>query len=185
MILVLLLTLVLISCAPKVREACPQKEEALSLYSTRYVPKDFRIYGILRYGPLKFPMLLAKFNGFYTVRVANVEDVSIEGERLCFEGKCYLLPAPPEYLVFGRVLSGKEKLLCDGGALIFSEELGVYEKKVVIRGKKIEELSVRNRRNGMVLTVTFGAMTPEGFFRSLSFKTDSGEFKLEIEGVEF
>jgi len=132
------LLLLLIACAPKeVRRDCPSPERILHTFALKRVPENFRIYGTFRYGPLRMPVLLAKFDSFYTVRVARAQNVTIEKDRLCLEGKCYLLPVSPENLIFGRVLSGKEYSFCSRGSLVFRERTGVYEKLVVFEGEAL------------------------------------------------
>ena len=183
-ILPLFLLFLILSCAQKVETSCPNREDILREFSSRYVPKDFRIYGTLYYGPLRLPMMLAKFDGFYTVRVAKARNVSIERDRLCIERRCYLLPAPPENLVFGKVLSGREVSLCEGGRLIFEESLGVYRKRVLFEGRRLKELILWNVRKNRGMRILFGKEDGRGFFREIDFDMEPGRVKLQIEEVE-
>ncbi len=185
MVVIFLIALTLLfSCAPKVERRCSAGEELIDEFSRKYVPRNFRIYGKFRYGPLKFPMLLAKFDGIYTVRIAKAKDVRIKRDRLCIDRKCYLLPSPPEYLIFGRLLSGTEYSFCKEGLLFFRERVGVYEKLLIFEGKVPKELSVRNVKNGKTLRIIFGSMDKERYFKEITFILDSNEVKLIIEEVE-
>ncbi len=181
---VLSLTLLLLSCAPKVERACGSAREVLDTYTLRKVPENFRIYGTFKYGPVKLPMLLAKFDSFYTVRVARTQNVRIERDRLCVEGKCYLLPVAPEDLIFGRVLSGREYSFCRGKLLMFRERMGVYEKLVIFEGGKLREMVIRNVRKKKSFKITFGDVREGGFFGELVFEMDGKRVKLLIEEVE-
>ena len=180
----ILLIVLLLSCAPKERVACPDWSGILKKYSSRFVPEDFRVYGIIRYGPLRLRMMLAKFDSFYTVRVARAKSVSVEEDKLCIEKRCFLLPVPPEYLLFGRVLSGREISLCEGGTLIFEERMGVYRKRVVFEGDRLKEIIIWNIRKGKGLRISFGEEDKRGFFREVRFDTGGVEVKLQIEEVE-
>ncbi len=182
------LLLLLLSCAPKVEvereRACADPERILTEYAHRRVPENFRIYGALRYGPLKLPMLLAKFDSFYTVKVAKAKDVSIEKDRLCLEGKCYLLPFAPENLIFGKVLSGTEYSFCSNGLTTFRERTGVYEKLVLFERTSLREVVIRNVRKNRSFRVIFRSPDPGGFFRELDFEMDGKRVKLLVEEVE-
>jgi len=181
---ILSLTALLLSCAPKVEKACGSAQEVLHAHAFGRVPENFRIYGTFKYGPVKLPMLLAKFDNFYTVRIARTQDVRIERDRLCVEGKCYLLPVAPEDLIFGRVLSGKEYSFCRGNLLMFRERMGVYEKLVIFEGGKLREMVIRNVRKNRSFRITFGDRRKEGFFGRLLFEMDGKRVKLLIEEVE-
>ncbi len=180
-ILFLILILIL-SCAEKGQECLPVSE-VIKEYEFRKIPTDFRIYGVFLYGPLKSPMMLAKFDGFYTVRVAKTNKIKIEKNKLCIENKCYLLPIAPENLIFGRVLSGGEYHFCRNSLLMFRKKLGVYEKLVVFEGKKLKELIVRNIKKEKSIRIIFGDLKGK-FFRELTFEIEGNKVKLVIEEVE-
>ena len=183
--LLLLISLFLVlSCAQKTAPVCPDPNKVMTEYSSRPVPKEFRVYGILHYGPLRLPMMLAKFDGFYTVRVAKAKKVSVDKDRLCIEDRCYLLPAPPENLIFGKLLSGRETYVCREGNLLFEERIGPYLKKVLFEGERPREVIVWNPRKGKGLKIFFGKESEEGFFREIRFDTGTGKVKLQIEEVE-
>jgi len=184
MIVLLAILLVLFSCAPKVEERVCDGEKILREFSDRSAPKNFRIYGVVKYGPLKFPMMLAKFDGFYTFRMAKGRNVYVSNDRFCIKDKCYLLPLPPESIIFGKLLSGREAVLCKEGSLLFRERLGVYEKLVVFSEGRPRELSIKNLKNGRILRVVFGSEDERGFFREIEFITESGSVKLILEEVE-
>lgn len=179
----LLVLIVLISCAPKAEKRC-EAERVLSEFSSKQPPKNFRIFGAIKYGPLKFPMMFAKFDGFYTIKVARTKDLSIDRNRFCTRDKCYLLPSLPEDIIFGKLLSGREYHLCKDGLLLFRERLGVYDKLVIFSEGRPKEISIRNVKNGKVLRIVFGPMDKEGFFKEIEFITDSSSAKLIVEEVE-
>lgn len=183
-LLLLLAPVLLLSCAHKERVACPGGADILERYSSRFVPENFRVYGIIRYGPLKLPMMLARFDGFYTVRVARTRDVSVYRDRFCVEGRCFLLPIPPEDLLFGRILSGREIRLCEDGVLVFEEGTGVYLKRVVFEGSRPREILIWNTRKKKGIRVLLGEEDEKGFFREVSFDSGGVEVKLQIEEVE-
>ena len=183
-LLLLFVLFLALSCAQKTEPVCPDPEPILMKYSSRPVPKDFRIYGILSYGPLRLPMMLAKFDGFYTVRVAKAKRVSVEESKLCIENRCYLLPAPPENLIFGKILSGRETYVCTEGGLLFEERIGPYIKRVFFEGVVPKEVIVWNPRKRKGLKISFGKESEEGFFREIRFDMDTGKVKLQIEEVE-
>lgn len=178
----LLLLLLLYGCAPKKEKPCP-KEEVLHRFLEREVPRNFVMYGVLRYGPLSSPMMLSKEDGFYRVKIARGGKVSVSERVLCIRGRCYLLPLPPEFLLFGRVLSGNEELLCVGGTLVFKKRAGVYERRVLFEGSRLTEMVVRNLRNGKEMKVLFGDEKPEGFFRSIIFELNGESLRLDVEEV--
>ncbi len=182
----LAVALVLISCAPKVKKEklCPPEQAILSKYSQRVVPEEFRIYGTLKYGPLKFPFMLSKFDGFYTLKVAKVRKVELSSDRFCLDKKCYLLPDQPENLIFGKVLTGEERSLCKDGTLYFRSEGEIYIKEVAFEGERPKELTLYNPRKDKDIKVIFGKENPKGFFEELSFVGEGTEVKLEIEEVE-
>lgn len=181
----LILPFLMLSCAKKIPPSCPGGEEVLREFSSRHVPDNFRIYAILRYGPVRLPMMLAKFDGFYTVRIAKAGNISVDKGKLCIDERCYLLPAAPESLVFGRVLSGSERSICANGKLIFEEDMGVYSKRVIFDGKKLKEVILRNVRKERSIRVSFGEEDERGFFREIEFSMGGAGVKLQIEEVEF
>jgi hypothetical protein len=184
MILLIIPLLFILSCSVKVERECDIRSEAYTPYRLNHVPKEFRIYGRLVYGPMKFPLMIAKFDGFYTVRVAKVRDLSLKKDRICARGKCYLLPLLPEELIFGRVLTGQEFAFCREGKTIFRERLGVYEKLVFFEGPFLRELIIVNRKTRRGLKITFGEKTGKGYYGELSFEMNGEKVKLEIEEVE-
>lgn len=183
-LLLFTLQFLLFSCAQKVERKCVYNPKAVALYKDRRVPENFRIYGLLKYGPLKFPMMLAKFDGYYTVKVARAKGISIEGKTLCLEGKCYILPAPPEDIVFGKLLTGREYSFCRNGLIYFRQRGRIYERLVVFRGSKPVELAIINRKDNRSVKVILGSESDKGFFRELRFILDGREVKLLIEEVE-
>lgn len=183
-VLFLLTLALLLACAPKERVACKEETELLKKYSSRRVPEDFRVYGTIRYGPLRLPVMLARFDGFYTVRVAKARDVSLDRDKFCVDGRCFLLPMPPEDLLFGRILSGRETYLCEEGALVFEERRGVYLKRVVFEGNKPTEILIWNTRKGKIIRISLGEEDERGFFKEVRFDTDGMEVKLQVEEVE-
>jgi hypothetical protein len=180
----LLILFLIISCAPKVERECVVDKSVYGPYLNRKVPKDFRVYGLIKYGPVRLPLMLAKFDGFYTVRVAKAGDISIDSKRICIERKCYILPAPPEELIFGKLLTGREYSFCRKGLIYFRLRGDVYERLVVFGPEGPEELSLINVRKNKSVKVLFGEEDPKGFFRELRFLLDGGEVKLLIEEVE-
>ncbi|WP_457600492.1 hypothetical protein [Hydrogenivirga sp.] len=183
-LLVLFVLFLIFSCAKKVERECVYDPKAIDRYEHRRVPENFRIYGLIKYGPLKFPMMLAKFDGLYTVKVARARALSLKGRKLCLEKKCYILPAPPENLVFGKLLTGKEYSFCRNGLLYFRQRGELYERLVVFEGNRPKELSIINRRKNRSVKVLLGEEDERGFFRELRFLLDGREVKLLIEEVE-
>ncbi len=183
-LLLLLLLATLFSCAPKVERACPPAREVALKYRERYVPSNFRIYGLLEYGPLKFPMMLAKYDNFYTVKVARAGDVEMKRDRVCVRGKCYLLPAPPEDLIFGRLLNGREYSFCRGKTLYFRDRGRVYERIVSFLNGKPLEVSLINLRTNRSVRVLLKKEDKRGFFREIIFIFEGTEVKLIVEEVE-
>ncbi len=184
MIFLLIIWVLLTSCSVKVAQRCADEKRVIAEYTLNHVPREFRIYGHFKYGPVKFPMIIAKYDGFYTVKVAKVKDVSIRRDRICARGKCYLLPLLPEDIIFGKVLSGTEYSFCRGGRTVFRERMGVYDKIVVFEGGKLRELIIVNRKNGRGLKITFGSRSERGYFREIGFEMNGEKVKLEIEEVE-
>ena len=183
-LLLIPLLFLMFSCAPKVERKCVYDRELVNSYQSRAVPEDFRIYGILKYGPLKFPMMLAKFDGRYTVKVARAKGIDLSGNRFCLEDKCYILPAPPEYLVFGRLLTGREYSFCRDGLLYFRRRGEIYERLVIFNGNRPVELAIINLNNNKSVRVILGKEDERGFFRELRFILNGREVKLLIEEVE-
>jgi len=183
-LLLLGLVLLLFSCAPKVKHECRTDPSLYSEYMKRDIPENFRIYGVIKYGPLKFPTLLAKFEGNYTVKVARAKDISINEERFCFKGKCYILPAPPEDLIFGRLLGGREEFYCVEGLTYARTRDRFYEKVVVFEDYKPKEISITNLKSGRSMKVLLGKESDKGFFGEIEFVMEGGEVKLLIEEVE-
>jgi hypothetical protein len=185
--LLLLSVLLLASCAPLVEvggRVCPSTEELLELYARGKTPKEFRIYGMVKYGPVRIPVLIAKFDDLYTVRVPRGKDLRIEGGRVCLGERCYLLPLPPENLVFGGVISGGERESCRDGLKYLTERDEVYERTAVFEGNRLREFRIRNLRNGRTIRVEFGPRDPAGFFREIRLEMGNVRFKLLIEEVE-
>ncbi|RLJ69796.1 hypothetical protein BCF55_0052 [Hydrogenivirga caldilitoris] len=181
----LFLSLILLfSCAPKVERECTYDKQAIDTYRDRRIPQDFRIYGLLKYGPVKLPMMLAKFEDYYTVRVAKAKGITLEGDRLCLESKCYILPAPPENLVFGKLLTGKEYSFCREGLLYFRERGKLYERLVVFRNNKPLELAIIHLKSNESVKVLFGPEDNKGYFKELRFILNQKEIELTIEEVE-
>ncbi len=180
-----LIALLILSCAPVYRaeKGCPSTEDLMRVYATKRTPKEFRIYGRVSYGPVKVPFFMAKFDGIYTVKVPRRE-IKLEDGKVCLENRCYLLPFPPENLVFGGVLEGGERELCEGGVKILSEKRGVYERVILFEGKRLAEVRIRNLKNGKVIRVIFGRRDPRGYFREIGVRTEGAWFKLLIEEVE-
>ncbi len=173
-----------LSCGVKTTGVCLSPQKVAEDYTLNHVPREFRIYGKFRYGPVSFPMMIAKFDGFYTVKVAKVKDVSLERDRICARGKCYLLPLLPEDIIFGKVLTGSEYSFCRKGLLYFRERLGLYEKIAVFDGRDLRELVIVNRKRNRAMKITFGEFSGKGYFREITFIMDGEEVKLEIEEVE-
>jgi len=181
---ILLFAVFVFSCGVKTGGICLSPEKVADKYTLNHVPKDFRIYGKFRYGPMSFPMMIAKFDGFYTVRVAKVKDVSLERDRICARGKCYLLPLLPEDIIFGKVLTGSEYSFCREGLLYFRERLGLYEKIVIFEGRKLKEMVIVNRKRQRAMKIIFGEYSKKGYYRDVTFRMDGEEVKLQIEEVE-
>ncbi|MDQ7082075.1 MAG: hypothetical protein Q9N34_03135 [Aquificota bacterium] len=180
-----LIAFLVLSCAPlhRAERECPGTEDLMNIYASGKTPKEFRIYGKVRYGPMKVPFLIARFDDIYTVKVPR-RDVKVLDGKVCLRDRCYLLPLPPENLVFGGVLRGGEREFCDGGVKVFSERGIVYERTVIFEGKKLREMRIKNLKNGKVIRVIFGERDPRGYFREIKIRTGGTGFKLLIEEVE-
>lgn len=188
MIQLFLFVLFLVSCAPlsdrRPSVKCPDPKDLFTGYSFQRAPKEFRVYGTLKYGPLKMPILIAKFDGIYTVKVPKERDIRLDERHVCLKGRCYLLPIPPENLIFGGVLLGKEVEVCKGGKRYMVYTEGVYERTVVFVDSRLVEYRVRNIKNNKVIKVRFGPLGPGGYFREILIETEGMSFKLLIEEVE-
>ncbi len=184
---IIFLFLLLLSCGPLVevkRGKCPSKEEILLSYSAKRTPKEFRVYGRVSFGPLKFPILLAKFDGIYTVKVPGKERVFVDGKVVCVRERCYLLPLPPENFIFGGVLLGRERVLCSGNRLVFKDTGKIYEREILFEGGRLSEYRVRNRRSGKTLKVFFGPKERGGYFRYIILESGGRRLKISVEGVD-
>lgn len=176
--------LMLIACAPKVKKECIYDEMSLQKYRDKSIPESFKIYGLLKYGPLKFPMMLAKEEGHYIVKVARAKGLKLTRDKFCIKNKCYLLPAPPEELIFGRLLSGREYSFCREGLLYFRHRGAVYERVVVFEGNRVKELSIVHRKKNRGVKVLLIEESPSGYFKELEFLMDNASVKLLVEEVE-
>ena len=180
----LLLFLFLFSCAPKVEKRCDLQSSLQSLPRTK-APENFRLHGYVKYGPLRFPFLFAKEEGKYRLKVAKAPRIRVFEDRFCVKKKCYLLPAPPEKVIFGELVSGRERAFCRGSYLVLESSSDLYEKKIFFEGGKPVKAVVKNLKNGKTFTVLFRERDKRGFFRELVFKGRGGSVKLLIEEVSF
>ena len=185
-VLIPILVMLVLSCAPKVREVgkvCPSPSELFSLYAYRNVPPNFKVYGKLKYGPLRLPFMFAKSEGEYTLRVAKVGKLEVFEDRFCLKDKCYLLPAPPENLIFGKILAGDETLSCKENLVYLTHKGEVYTRTVVLEGRKAKEMILYNPRKNRTAKVIFGKEDPKGFFRSIQLYSEGNELTISIEEV--
>ncbi len=180
--------LILTSCGPLMKAEkdlrCPDTEDLLNKYAIWKAPVEFRIYGSVKFGPFRMPILLAKFDNIYTVKVPRREEIKVEERYVCVRKRCYLIPVPPENLVFGSVISGMEVASCSEGRKIMTEVGDIYEKTAVFEGDRLREYRIRNVRNGRTIKVLFGPRNPKGYFEEILFDMEGRRFKLLIEEVE-
>ncbi len=176
--------LILFSCAPKVEERCDPRTVLRNLPRTK-APENFKLHGYVKYGPLRFPFLFAKEKGSYRLKVAKAPRIRVFEDRFCLKGKCYLLPAPPEKVIFGELIFGGERASCEGSYVVLESSSDLYEKKVFFEGGKPVKAVVKNLKNGRTFTVLFRERDKRGFFRELVFKGKGGSVKLLIEEVYF
>jgi len=179
-----LLSFLILSCAQKMAPSCPDGKDVMREYLSKRVPEEFKVYGYLYYGLLRVPVMLAKSEGSYTVKVAKIKGVSLEDGRFCVGERCYPLPVSPEDLVFGRVLSGREAFLCEDGNLVFQEETGSYTKRAIFEGRKLRELTFWDATMERKVKISFRDEDERGFFREIDFNMGELEVKLQIEEVK-
>ncbi len=180
----LAITFLLISCAPKVERTCFVPELIKKRYTKSGELPQFRAFGRVKYGPLKLPFMLLKSEQGYTLKVAKVREVSLSEDRFCFKERCYLLPFPPEDLILGRILSGGERMFCEGGKLYLEKRGKTYVKTAVFEGSRFKEIIVYNPNKDKTLRVLLDEEDAEGFFKKIRLISEGEEIVFQIEEVK-
>ncbi|WP_448588627.1 hypothetical protein [Thermocrinis sp.] len=180
--LVFLALIFLFSCAPMLCRIDP----SLAInYSENRAPQRYVSYISISHGAIRIPLKLEKDGSRYKVEASRIPSLSFDSKGLCLNGVCFDLPFGPDGIIFGALLTGKEKVSCSPDGLTLSRELGDYLIKYYFANKDLSRVEILDRRKERVVALNYGLKTKEGYYRRVKVSTEDLSFTINIEGVSF